>query len=86
VPSIAGRVQLLPAAELHQDPAAAARQAAELVASQAPGRWLHINLDVLDRNEFSACGAACEIVRPGGLSWAELTALTTAAPRTGGCR
>lgn len=86
VPSIAGQVQLRPAAELHHDPAGAAGQAAELVASQAPGWWLHIDLDVLDRNEFSACGAAGEVALPGGLSWAELTALTSSALRTGGCR
>jgi arginase len=86
VPSIADLVQLRPAAELHQDPAGAARQAAELVASQASDWWLHIDLDVLDRNEFSACGAAGEIALPGGLSWAELTALTTSALRIGGCR
>ena len=47
---------------------------------------LHIDLDLLDRNEFSACGTAGEIVLPGGLRWAELTALTTAALRIGGCR
>lgn len=75
-----------PAAELHQDPAGAGRQAAELAASQAPGWWLHADLDVLDRAELSACGAAGEIVLPGGLSWAELTALTTSALRAGGCR
>lgn len=86
VPSIADRVQLRPAAELHHDPAGAGRQAAERVAAQAPDWWLHIDLDVLDRNEFSACGAPGEIALPGGLSWAELTALTTAALRTGGCR
>ena len=86
VPSIAGRVQLRPAAGLHQDPAGAGRQAAERVAAQAPGWWLHIDLDVLNRNEFSACGAPGEIALRGGLSWAELTALTTAALRTGGCR
>lgn len=85
-PSIAGRVQLRPAAELHHDPAGAGRQAAELVASQAPSWWLHIDLDVLDNDEFSACGAVGEIVMPGGLSWAELTVLTNSALRTGGCR
>jgi arginase len=86
VPSIADRVWLRPAADLHHDPAGAAREAAELIASQAAGWWLHIDLDVLDRDEFSACGAAGEIPLPGGLTWAELTALTTSALRTGGCR
>jgi arginase len=86
VPSVAGRVWLRPAAGLHHDPAGAGREAAELIASQTAGWWLHIDLDVLDRAEFSACGAAGEIPLPGGLTWAELTALTTSALRTGGCR
>lgn len=86
VPSITGRVQLRPADELHHDPADAGRRAAGWVASQALGWWLHIDLDVLDRNEFSACGAAGEIVLPGGLTWAELTTLATSALGTGGCR
>ena len=86
VPSIADRVQLYPAAGLHHDPANAGRQAAEAVGSQTRSWWLHIDLDVLDRNEFSACGAAGEIVLPGGLTWAELTALTKSALSTSGCR
>ena len=48
------------------DPAGAGRQAARQVASQAPGWWLHIDLDVLDREEFSSCGAAGEVMLPGG--------------------
>ena len=86
VPSIADRVRLHPAAGLHQDPGGAGRQAAALVAAQASGWWLHTDLDVLDRSEFSACGAAGEVALPGGLSWAELTALASAALGTSGCR
>jgi arginase len=86
VPTIASQVRLITAADLHQDPARAGRQAAEQVASQAPGWWLHIDLDVLDRQEFSACGAAAEVALPGGLSWAELGALTASALRAGGIR
>jgi arginase len=54
--TIADRVRLRTAADLRHDPAAAGRQAAAHVASRAPGWWLHIDLDVLDRHEFSACG------------------------------
>jgi arginase len=86
VPTIADRVRLVPAADLHQDPGEAGRQAAAQVASHASGWWLHIDLDVLDRDEFSACGAAGEIALPGGLSWAELTDLTSSALRAGGVR
>ncbi len=86
VPTIAGRVRLRPAADLHQDPAGAGRQAAGQVTSQAPGWWLHIDLDVLDRQEFSACGAASDDAMPGGLSWPELAAIASSALQAGGAR
>jgi arginase len=86
VPTIAGRVRLLTADDVHAGPAAAGNQAAEHVASQVPGWWLHIDLDVLAGDEFSACGAAHDPAMPGGLSWAELTAVVSSALRTGGCR
>ncbi len=83
VPTIAGRVRLRPAADLRQDPAAR-RQAAGQVTSQAPGWWLHIDLDVLDGQEFSACGAASDDAMPGGLSWPELAAIASSALQVGG--
>jgi arginase len=86
VPTIADRVRLIPAADLHADPAEAGRQAARQVASQAPGWWLHIDLDVLNREEFSACGAEGEVMLPGGLSWAELGALASSALAASGVR
>jgi arginase len=79
VASIAGRVRLLTAADVHADPARAGTQAAGRAASQAPGWWLHTDLDVLARDEFSACGAAADPAMPGGLSWAELTAVVSSA-------
>jgi arginase len=84
VPTIADRVRLRPATELHQDPAAAGRRVAERVAAQASGWWLHIDLDVLDGEEFSACGAAGDPAMSGGLSWAELGAVATSALGVGG--
>jgi arginase len=84
VPTIADRVRLRPAADLHQDPAGAGRLAAEQVAAQASGWWLHIDLDVLDGKEFSACGAASDPEMSGGLSWSELAAVATSALRVGG--
>jgi arginase len=86
VPTIAGQVRLLTADDVHAGPAAAGTQAAEQVASQAPGWWLHIDLDVLAGDEFSACGAAHDPAMPGGLSWAELTAVVSSALGAGGCR
>ncbi len=83
VPTIADRVRLLPAADLHADPANGG-QAAGQVASRASGWWLHVDLDVLDRNDFSACGAPGEVSLPGGLSWPELAAVTSSAIRVGG--
>jgi arginase len=85
-PTIAGRVRLRPAADLHQDPAGAGHQAAGQVTSQAPGWWLHIDLDVLDRQEFSACGAASDDAMPGGLLWPELAAIASSALQVGGAR
>lgn len=84
VPTIADRVRLRPATALHEDPANGGRQAAEQVASQASGWWLHIDLDVLDRDDFSACGAAGDAAMSGGLSWPELGAMTSSALRVGG--
>jgi arginase len=86
VPTIADRARVRPAADLHEDPAGSGRQAAGQVTSQAPGWWLHIDLDVLDRQEFSACGAASDDAMPGGLSWPELAALASAALHAGGAR
>jgi arginase len=84
VPTVADRVRLRPATDLHEDPATAGRQAAEQVAARASGWWLHIDLDVLDREAFSACGAASDDSMPGGLSWAELGALASSALGAGG--
>ncbi len=84
VPTIADRVWLRPAADLHADPEGAGRRAAERVASQAPGWWLHIDLDVLTGEEFSACGAASDPSMPDGLSWSELAAVVAAALEVGG--
>ena len=86
VPSIADRVRLHGAEELRRDPQRIAAKAASHVASQAPGWWLHVDLDVLDGKEFRACGAAGDAAMPEGLTWAELTAITKTALQTDGCR
>jgi arginase family enzyme len=59
---------------------AALREAGLAAALQKrPGWWLHIDLDVLDRNEFNAYGAASDDAMPGGLSWSELAAIASSA-------
>jgi arginase len=86
VPTIADRVRLRPAADLHADAAGVGRGAAEHVAARASGWWLHMDLDVLDGEEFSACGAAGDPAMAGGLSWSELGAVASSALAVGGCR
>ena len=85
VPSIADRVRLHGVEELRRDPEAVAAEAAAHLASQAPGWWLHVDLDVLDAKEFRACGAAGDPSMPEGLTWAELTAITKTALQADGC-
>jgi arginase len=86
VSSIAGRVLLCGADELRHDPERQAAQAAAHVADQASAWWLHVDLDVLDGQEFRACGAAGDPSMPRGLTWAELTDVTRTALQTDGCR
>jgi arginase len=86
VASIAGQVRLVTVDGVHASPAGTGSQAARQVASRAAGWWLHTDLDVLSGDEFSACGAAHDPAMPGGLSWAELTAVISAALGAGGCR
>jgi arginase len=86
VPTLADRVLLRTPDDLRPNPAKAGREAAERVASQAPGWWLHTDLDVLARAEFTACGAPGETLLPGGLTWIELTEIVSSSLRTGGCR
>ena len=86
VASIAHRVRLCDVEEVRRDPTACGRQAAEHIRDVVTRWWLHIDLDVLDRKEFSACAAAFDASMPQGLTWAELSATTIAALAVGGCR
>lgn len=84
--SIASRVDLHDAEELRRDPEAIAAMAAARIADSAPGWWLHVDVDVLDGEEFGACGAPHDPTMGEGLTWAELTAITSIALQTSGCR
>jgi arginase len=86
VSSIAGRVRVHTAKEVRLDPEQTAARAAARVGAKASGWWLHVDLDVLDRNEFRACGGASDSSMPTGLTWTQLTAITKAALRADGCR
>lgn len=52
-------------------PRAAGERGAELAASAPGGFWLHLDLDVLDAEEFPAT----DYLLPGGLDWDELAEL-----------
>jgi len=86
VSSIADRVLLHGAEEVRREPERTAAEAAAHVAAQASGWWLHVDLDVLDATAFRACGAANDPSMPEGLTWEQLTVVTTTALQAGGCR
>jgi arginase len=86
VSTIAERVRLCPAVAVSRDPERSAARAAARVGAHASGWWLHVDLDVLAGSQFRACAAASDPSMPGGLTWEQLTAITEAALRAGGCR
>jgi arginase len=86
VSTIADRIPLHGAEEVRRDPESLAARAAAHVGAHARGWWLHVDLDVLDRRAFRACGAAGDPSMPEGLTWAQLTQVTSTALQAGGCR
>jgi arginase len=86
VRTVADRVSVRSAEEVSVQPARAATEAVRHLASRVRGWWLHTDLDVLDRRDFSACGAPGEIELSGGLTWEQLTEVVRAALDAGGCR
>ena len=86
VQTVAGRVSLRNAENVAAQPANAASEAVRHLASRVQGWWLHTDLDVLDRRDFSACGAPGEVALSGGLTWQQLTDVVRAALDAGGCR
>ena len=86
VASIADRVWFRSPEEVSREPGGAGREAVKCVSSEAPRWWLHIDVDVLNKEEFDACGAARDPAMKGGLTWKELEILTLSALKTGGCR
>ena len=72
-------------ADVRTDPAACASRAVDHVTATADRWWLHIDLDVLDPGEFSAHGVPDSPPEKGGLTWNELTVVTTTAIGDQGC-
>jgi arginase len=68
------------------DPVGTAREAADHVSSSATDWWLHVDLDVLSKDEFGSCGAENEPALAGGLSWSQLTAAVECLLLSAGCR
>jgi arginase len=86
IPTVAGRVLLRSSDEVSADPVGVGREAARHVRSQSSDWWLHIDFDVLSRNEFSASGAPEDILSAGGITWPQLAAVVSSALEVGGCR
>src|SRR5262245_24704776 len=86
VAGIADRVRLHSAAEVRRNPAKLAAREAARIAAHASGWWFHVDLDVLDGNEFRACGAATDPSMSDGLTWRQLTDITRAILQTDGCK
>jgi len=85
VATVGDRVWLRTAEQVSANPGRAAQQAVERVESHATHWWLHTDLDVLARSEFSACGAPGEPALAGGLTWSQLAEIVHQALREGGC-
>jgi arginase len=86
VPSIADRVRLHPAQDVHGQAGRLADEAAEHLDPTTPGWWVHVDLDVLRGDDFPACAAATDPATPGGLTWDELTTIVNRAVRSPKCR
>ncbi len=71
-------VWVAPLAEVADDPDGAGRRAIEQLAGVVDRWWLHIDLDVLDPDEFPAQGLPDVPDEPGGLTWEQLTDLVMA--------
>jgi arginase len=78
-------IWLSAADEVAADPSGAGRRTVEQVRQQADPWWLHVDLDVLDAEEFGAQGLPDVEDEPGGLTWTQLTDLLTAMVELGGC-
>jgi len=68
------------------DPAATGRAAATKAAAHSAGWWLHLDLDVLARDELASQRVPGDEETAGGLTWSQLTETLAAALAVDGCR
>jgi arginase len=78
-------VHLRDDAAVAANPRQAAAEAVGRVRERASSWWLHVDLDVLDQDVFTAGRVPGDRDETGGLDWAQLTELTTTALASGGC-
>lgn len=71
--------------EVAADPGGSGTLAAAHLLQHTARWWLHIDLDVLDPEEFPAQGLPGVPDEPGGVTWEQLTSVVTGALRQGGC-
>jgi arginase len=74
-------VEVVTDVDVGRDPATVARTALERIAPNGVPWWLHVDLDVLSTEALPAV----DYPQPGGLSWADLRALTAASLDRGAC-
>jgi arginase len=86
VASVADKVRLYAAQDVHGRADQLADQATEHLDRTTPGWWVHVDLDVVRGDDFPACAAASDPATPGGLSWEELTTIVHRALRSPKCR
>ena len=78
-------VWLAPLAATAAGPFDVGRGAVAALARRCSRWWLHVDLDVLEPAEFPAQGLPDVPDDPGGLTWPQLTELTTSVVGAGGC-
>ena len=82
VASLAGTIALHPEAAVHAaDPAALTASSLDRLGQVSPAWWLHVDLDALRTQDFPAV----DYPQPGGLTWQELSQITTTALHRPGC-
>ena len=72
-----------PCGAVSQAPEAAGADAVGHVLAAAERYWLHVDLDVLDPEQFASQGVPGVADNPGGLTWPQLRFVLTAAVRAG---
>jgi arginase len=81
VPSLADTITMRGPRQISADPVAEAASATRRILREVDAWWLHIDLDVLSTEALPAV----DYPQPGGISWADLRALTTTALTAPGC-